>query len=487
MSSFADFPSVPIGLSNNLQYQLPPSVPDAARAYNVAVSPNGITTVTGTALPTAVFVANSGMATSAFNSQMIAFDLPCGQGNTFLDPRETLLNFRLTWVVTTASNSTAGVAQLISSASSFFSTLQLYHNNVPVESIGNYDILSNMLLLSTVNSADRWGGLSIGMGVDTDTFAGIDLPTAATGTYYFNFAIPLVSLLGLNCDKLIPVGFIQSLQLQLTTNPNIPVSTYCTAITTQPVISAPVLDQFTLNMKYIDVGEAAASLLSQTLQDGKWFIKAQTYTGASSTVPSGSSGSTSILYQIRNSSVKSLFISNGIAACAACPNGYFDAVNIAVTSAQISLNGNKYPNRPLNPSHRPAEAYMQLMSAWGAGSSIKSYGGVSYRGSYGATIPSLPTSADNMMVVPAAGLRAMSHSNDATQIVTSYPHGHYLGFDLDRLTGSLFSGLNTRSSPPFLDLTLGVAATSTITSFCWGLIDVVLCVEPSSKSLTAFV
>jgi hypothetical protein len=163
------------------------------------VSPNGITSVTGTALPTNVFVSNSTMATSAFNSQMIAFDLPTGQGNTFLDPRETLLNFRLTWAVTTAAAGGAATAMnLISSASSFFSTLQLYHNNVPVESIGNYDIHSNMLLFSTVTSADRYGGLSIGMGCDNDSFAGVDFPFANTGTYYFNFAIPLVSILGLN-------------------------------------------------------------------------------------------------------------------------------------------------------------------------------------------------------------------------------------------------------------------------------------------------
>jgi hypothetical protein len=228
-------------------------------------------------------------------------------------------------------------------------------------------------------------------------------------------------------------------------------------------------------------------MLHQTLVDGKWFIKASTYTGATATIPSGTNGSTSLLYQIRNSSVKSLFITNGIAAGSVCPNGYYDGVNIAVNYAQASINGQKFPNKPLSPNFRPAECYMAFMAAWGAGSNIKSYGGVMYRSSYGATIPSRATNSDDMLVVPSNGLRVLSNSNALTNFVTSSPHCHYLGFDLERLNGSLFSGCNTRSSPPFLDLQLGVAATSTITSMCFGLSDVVLCIEPSTKSLTAFI
>ena len=486
MSLAFDFPQTAVGLPSSLKYELPPSLPDSARAYNVAVSPNGITQVTGTALPASLFTSAGSMPSTNFNSQILAFDIPCGQGHVFLDPKETMLNFRLTWTVTGASSATAPALNLIGSAASFFDALTIYHNNTPVEIVQNYNLLHNLLMNSSVNSSERYGGISVGCGADTNTMTGIDLPHAATNISYFNFCIPLCSIIGLNCDKLIPVGYLQNLQLQLQTANILPVASYCTAVATQPVISAPVLDQFTLNMKYIDVGDVAANLLSQTLQDGKWFIKASTYTNSNITVPMGSNGTSSLLFQIRNSSVKSLFIQHGIAASAACPNGYYDAINPALTSLQCSVAGVKYPNKPLNPSQRPAECFAALMSAWGA-SSLKSFGGTMYRGNYGATIPSRPTTSDNTMVTPVGGLRPVSFSDATNDIVVSYPNMHYQGFDLERVSGSLFSGVNTRSAPPYIDVTFGAASTSTIQSYAWGLSDVVLVIDTTTKHLQAYI
>ncbi len=50
------------------------------------------------------------------------------------------------------------------------------------------------------------------------------------------------------------------------------------------------LVEFQLNLKYVDVGEQAASLLSQTLKDGKWFMKCLTYGQSSVSMPSSSQG-----------------------------------------------------------------------------------------------------------------------------------------------------------------------------------------------------
>ena len=485
-----EFPQSAVGLPSSLKYDLPPSLPDSCRAYAVAVAPNGVTQVTGTALPTSVFVQDGAMALTNFNSQILAFDLPCGAGHVFMDPKETLLNFRLTWTVTTsgvAGSATNPLLNLIGSAASVFDAITIYHNNTPVEIVQNYNLLHNLLLNSSVNTAERYGGISVSCGADSNTNTGIDLPYAA-GTYYFNFCIPLISIIGLNCEKLIPVGYIQNLQLQLQTAAVLPVASYCTTagFTTQPVISAPILDQFTLNMKYIDVGDVAANLLSQTLQDGKWFIKASTFSNSNVTIASGSNGSSSLLYQIRNSSVKSLFIQHGIAASAVCPNGYYDAINPALISLQASISGVKYPNKPLNPSQRPAETFAAFMSAWGA-SSLKSFGGVMYRGAYGSCIPSRPTNSDNMLVVPSLGLRASSNSDATTDIIVKNPHMSYQGFDFERVSGSLFSGINTRSSPPYIDVTFGVATTSTIQSYGWGLSDVVLCIDTTTKHLQAYI
>jgi hypothetical protein len=64
---------------------------------------------------------------------------------------------------------------------------------------------------------------------------------------------------------------------------------------------------------------------------------------------------------------------------------------------------------------------------------------------------------------------------------------HYLGWDLEKTQGSLFSGLNTRASPPFANMTIGVANTSTVQSFAWGMSDVILVVDTATKTLQAYI
>jgi hypothetical protein len=84
-----------------------------------------------------------------------------------------------------------------------------------------------------------------------------------------------------------------------------------------PTIGGFTLSEFSLNLKYLDVGDIAAQMLRQTLQNGKWFIKASTYTNSSITIPSGSNGSQQLLMQIRNTSVKSVFHTFGTAVSTA--------------------------------------------------------------------------------------------------------------------------------------------------------------------------
>ena len=243
---------------------------------------------------------------------------------------------------------------LIGSAASFFDTLTLYSNSVPVETINAYGLLQNFLIMNSVSLSERAGGISICMGCDTNSPNGIDLPHGNTGTYRFNFTIPLLSVIGANSpDKFFPIGSLNNIQLQLQTANYMPFVSYCGSgiVTAQPIFQNFSLSEFSLNMKYIDVGDAASQLLSQTLVDGKWFIKAQTYTQSSVTIPTNSSGTQQLLLQIRNTSLKSVIHQFGISQSAGLvtfPNGYFDAFNPALTSRQLQIGGSFYPNKPIN-------------------------------------------------------------------------------------------------------------------------------------------
>lgn len=395
-----------------------------------------------------------------------------------------------------AAPNTGQVFNLISSAASWIQNLTVVSNNQPLESIQDYNILHAMLLNSSVSISERLGGTAICMGCNELFTTGVSLPvfSAAAGTqFFFNFAIPLISIIGLNSQKLIPVGSIQSLQLQITTATNCPFSSYVTgALAATNVISfaAPVLDGFSLNMKYVSVGSQAAAMLRDTLVDGKWFLKSQTYVSSNSTLPAATAGSVSQMYQIRNSSVKSLFITHTTAATAICPNGAYDAINPNVTSCQLKLAGMSYPQKPLNPSQRPAECFASFVGAFGGGSNFKDFGGAISRASYGATLVA-GAGYDSMMVVPAAGKRSLSSYDvlvaTAFTTIANQPNAHYIGFDLERCTGSnLFGGQNTRSAPPYVELTISNALAVPVQSMAWALCDIVLAVEPAAKYIAVY-
>lgn len=489
------FPSSAVGLPQSLKYELPPSLPDSARAYSVNVSPDGITSVTGTANNNAIFVANSTGSFGNFSSQNVSFTIPSGMSDSvFLDPASSSLSFTMSYTTGSAVTSvTSGSLNLIGSGASWFEQLVLYSNNTPIETVNQYGLLQNFMLQNTVNQAERFGGLSICMGCDSaGGLNGIELGTVASTTYKYSFTIPLLSVIGANSDKFIPVGSINNLQLQMTTANIVPFVSYCSAVATTSTMGAITLGDFTLNLKYLDVGDMAGALLKQTLQDGKWFIKSQTYTNSAVNIPSGSIGSQQLLLQIRNTSVKSIIHQFGAVASASTPNGYYDAVNISLNTRQCQVGGNFFPNKSINDMQRPSEGYPYLIQALAQGGGItKSYGTCIARDMYLTNISALTgLNADSSYttVTSANGVRTTASGADATYAYLSkYPASFFCGYDLEKSSGILFQGVNTRAQPPFLNLNIGTAVPNTIICQAWGLSDVILQVDVVAKQVTAFI
>lgn len=488
------FPSSAVGLPQNLKYDLPPSLPDSARAYSVNVSPDGITSVVGTANNNAIFVANSTGSFGNFSSQVVSFTIPSGMSDSvFLDPVSTTLSFTMSYTTNaTATSVTGGSLNLIGSAASFFDQLVLYSNNVPIETINQYGLLQNFMLQNTVNQSERFGGLSICMGCDSaGGLNGIELGTTASTTFKYSFTIPLLSVIGASSDKFLPIGSINNMQLQLTTANIVPLVSYCTALTTTATIGAITLADFALNLKYIDVGDMAGALLKQTLQDGKWFIKSQTYTNSAVNLPSNSIGAQQLLLQIRNTSVKSILHQFGASQSATTPNGYYDAINVSLNTRQCQVGGNFYPNKSINDMQRPSEGYPYLIQALAQGGGItKSYGTVVARDMYLTNISALTgLNADSSYTtLTGSGTRTTAVGNDTFYTVLSkYPSSFYCGYDLEKSSGILFQGVNTRAQPPFLNLNIGTAIPSTVICQAWGLSDVILQVDTVAKQITAFI
>ena len=490
------FPQSAMGLPSALKYDLPPSMSDSARSYSVNVAPDGITSVTAPNTFLA-FTATGAHAQAAFTSQNVSFTIPSGMSDSvFMDTMNTTLSFSLVYSTSATPSVVTGRAKLLSSAASFFDSLQLYSNNTPIETINQYGLLQNFLLQNTVSASERNGGISIAMGADNNSASGIDIPFTGTSvTYRLNFCIPLISVIGLSTDKFFPVGSVNNLQLIMTTAALCPIVTGdCSAFTTSPTFTAVALQDFRLNMKYIDVGDSAAAMLRQTLQDGKWFIKSSTYTNSAVTIANGSQGAQQVLLQIRNSSVKSVYHQFGIAISAVSPNGAYDAINIGTTLRQLQCGGSFYPNYPINDNQRPAEGYCYLIQSLG-GSIPKSFGTVVDRFMYSSVggIASVAAGSENCLVIPTVSSSIVVRAPPTGAVPTTnvsvldYPSGAFYGYDLEKSSGILFQGVNTRASPPFLNLNLGSTLTSNVTCQAWGYSDVVLVIDYESKQCTAFI
>lgn len=487
------FPQSAIGLPQNVNYTLPPSLSESARSYSVNVSPDGITSVAGPAIGANAFTAATNNTPGAYTAQVISFTIPSGNSKSvFLDPHSTNLSFTLSYQVTTAPVFTGnnGIQTLIGSGASWFDSLVVYSNNVPIETINAYGLLNNFLLNNTVSYSERYGGVSVSMGCDTNSQNGIDLATTVA-THRYNFCIPLISILGVNSEKWFPVGSVNNLQLNLTTTSITPVvfnQQAGGAVTTQPVFNGGyTLSEFSLNMKYIDLGDVAGQLLQNTLSDGSWYMKSTTYTNSNITIPNGSSGAQQLLLQIRNTSVKSILHQFGQAFVAGVtPNNYYDAINPALIGRQVQCGGDFWPNQVINDCARPAFGYTYLLQAMGNNLG-KASGTTVGRYQYNTVVPSIPAGSDSTMSTVASGLRTTAGSNNTELSVAQFPSMAYYGYDLEKSSGTLLQGYNTRASPPFLNLNLGVAMTSTILCTAWGMSDVILKIDSVSKQITAFI
>lgn len=483
----------PLGLPQSLRYENLPSIPDSCTSYQVNIAPSGLTVVTGatidnTGSPT--FVANNaGGVNQSFNSQNLDFMIPSGQNdNLYIDTRNTTLSGRLVINMTTAPSTTNGVFSLIGSAASFFDSLTLYSNNVPIEQIFSYNLVHNFLVNNNLNQSEKYGAWSVSSLADTNSFSGTDL-CQQTGTFYWNFSIPLLSIIGLNLantsNKLLPVGSIGNLMLRMTTSNQLPFSSYCTAVTTQPVYTV-ALDNFNLNLTYVNIGDIFGSMLRSSLLEGRYFIKASTYVSSNGNLPVGSFGNSTLSLNIRNSSIKSLFYQFSINKTAKCPNGYFDAINPNLISEQLNIGGLKIPQAPLNMSQRPAQVYTALQQSMG-GQSIKSIGGVVNRSSFGATLNNVTDADSGVTTLPANGTRLASRVDSATQVIVPFPNMNYHGVDLERLGSSLFSGTNTRATGINMELTIATALTDNVTCYAWALSDVILKIDTQTKQIECLI
>ena len=446
-------------LPQEMNYQLPASLP-AAKNFEIRVQPIN--------------------AQSFTSGNVVQIDLPCGRPGQYLDPTTTYIRFKV--VYTHAGTAGTDYSRFLGSPYSLFIKQECYGNNsVLLESINEIGVLANTMINLSLSDADK-RGLSAAMGSDyigtgafnagatgghliNKTAAGAGVIDALT----FEYCVPLIGILGSGTNKMIPIGEVYGLRIEWTMDDYSKFTRNIAGTATNKVTGCTI-SEFEFVGNVIELSPEANALI-QAQNPDKIRIRSQTYRQASNTLPaSTASGTNDLLVGIRVSSLKSIFM---VCSPADAAEGKFAGVNPNLDQGSCYiLGGQNWPQRTLNPSGHPADAFFETQKALGAlGYSV--FNGCIQK---------------NAWYVSSQAYNLCAAYNATNSSMMTAPNQFYLGIDTEVVPrkDNLLSGINVNSSPMFFRAQVGStlsAQTHTLNFF--GYYDVILEIDRAQKNIVA--
>ena len=439
---------VPSNLGNEFNFQLPSSLP-SCKTFEIRVQP-----------------VNSQSFTAG---NVIQFDLPCNKRGQYLDPTTTYIRFKSTY--THAGTLGTDKSVLLGTGYSYFNKQEVYGNNsITLESINEIGVLANFLINTQLNASDKVG-MAPAFGVsDTHLTAisniGHSINDSALNGVTFEYALPLIGILGSGTDKLLPVGSFYSLRLELTMDN---FANFTLAATTANAVTACVISDVEFVGQIIELDNDSQSLI-EAQNPNKIHIRTQSYRTATNSLPGGSVGLIDLLIGTRVSSLKSLYItcvpSNSVEGkfCSVCPN--------LGQGTCLVLSGQNLPQRTINMVNRPSDAFMELQKSLGALSSTVYNGCVNKTSYYTSST--------------TTGLCIAYNTNKAN--IYTAPNSFFMGFNTEIIShrGGLLSGININSSPSFFRAQIVSALSAyTHTLYFFAFHDVILEIDVQAKTIVA--
>jgi len=443
-------PSIPV----ELDFSIPDSLP-SARSREVRVSPiNGNT-----------FTVNT-------SQQILQFDIPCGSSGDYLDPSTTYVRFKTAF--SSAGVSGTDISRLLGSAYSFFNLQRvLGNNNTTLEEIPEVGVLVNMLTQCQLSEGDKRGlssmlGFAFDNAVDgSSATAGCRIfANATTEGLSFEFAVPLIGILGANNDKMIPVGKLLGLRLELMCD----VPANFIAATTANVVSQYIISEIEFVGNYITLGPESQAIVDSLNRD-RIVIRCQSWKQTSATIAASSGvGTQELLCNIRVNSLKSIYLA---CSTANANEKNFSGINPNLSSGTCWLiGGQNYPQRGLDPSNKPGDCFAELQ---------RSFGALNF-----AQYNSCISKPDYYVSSTATGL--MSAYNSTIANIMTISNQFFMGVDLEVIQrkGSLLTGISTYGSGLMFRANLGAAvANQAHTLNFFGFYDLILEIDVISKNIIA--
>ena len=446
-----------IRLPNDLNYELPSSLPSSKNSLIVCQPING----------------------SSFSGQgsVIQLDIPCQRNSYMLNP-----HFRYKSVYTIGAGDTPGTdlfAKLGTNYAPFITQTVFANNSTIIEQIQEAGQIANFIFRSTMNDSELKGmdgfigcsrdsteatayACSTNVGHIVNGGAGIQALT-------FDGGSPLIGIL--NSDKLFPLCKLNSLRLELTLDATV---NFVQGLTAQAVTSGATLtiSDFEFCFNSVTLGDQAQMMIDQALGGEKLLLRSRSWkysTGVPLAAQTGA-GTYQIQCGIRASSLCGL-----IMTCqpAGVPDKKFGSVIPNLTQgSSFLINGVNHPQRTLDPMNKPSQLSSQLQSFWGGLNSA------SHSGSFGKTASYRSSTGAGLL---------LAYNATIANVVSAPNHGYFVVDTeiMSKKSDVLLAGINV-DTPIFFNAVVGaqLANASHAVGF-HGLVDVILSFDLPTKSCVA--
>jgi len=352
----------------------------------------------------------------------------------FLDPASLLIRYKINYKVATAADDTSVVG---TPAYTPFLRLDTIINSQTVESINNYNSLSNMLTNIKLGISEKYGQQA-SLGYENVAAAPysmenldggiLDVASVANGADRF-YSAPLYNLLS-GSEKLIPLFLLNGIRLQFTLDT---LANVQTAIAAAALCTNYTITNFEVVYNCVDFGGAVEREV--IAMNPKLRIKTQSYATGNQTLATASSGTQSLVYNMRYASCKSAYVVAGGTDATKSANRLMDAYDITSSNGDycLQIGSQQYPQKPLSTTNNRSGILQELRRA----------------------MNSIFDKNNSMSI------NTLEFAYGSTTLTSvAIPAKFFVGFNLQKLTvpmRAFFTGVSTQNAPITLTVNIGTA------------------------------
>lgn len=351
-----------------------------------------------------------------------------------------------------------------------FSRVDLYINNSLIESINDYNLIACLWSELYLGPNEKAGVQSAFGYNNTDgaitKYDSRLLTTAVTNSY--KVSGPLVCSMLSSMDKFLPAFACGQIRLVFTLDA---LNNYTTYTATRPTSFS--LSNFQVTYDLIDFGAEVEQAIMQLPQV---VIKSSGYINQSVTVPVGTNGNNSFVFNTRLASIRNAILSSSCAADAVFVNGKFDSPNLAGGASgttapsffSLNIGGQTYPQAgPLSTLNQSA-ILMELRKATG---SLYDW-----------------SKAMSINNIEFAYVETGANQANSTALTTAQePAKFYVGFDLNKInsaSNAMLNGTSSQNSPIVAQINFAAATTIAKSLNLTSQYDAILTVDTRSKQIS---